>query len=220
MITKISKTLIKLSIILLLINILSFSVFAARPFVTDDAGTVEKGKIEIEPSTNFGKDNAFFGLTLKHGLTERADINFNFGYYTNFENDQLERKICPPSIMFKIAFIPDLFTTSIGMCFGKTEYFINLIGSKSFGKFSGDINIGYITPADTNDADITYGLDVVYKINKFDVGAEIFGTQEMANWQIGIRFSPAEWITIDLAGGTTIEPNPVFTGTAGLCVGF
>jgi hypothetical protein len=82
------------------------------------------------------------------------------------------------------------------MTFGEKSYGANLIASKTIGAFSGDINLGYTTQADTNDADLTYGLDVVYSIGKFDIGAEIYGTQEMANWQFGLRFVITDWLIL------------------------
>lgn len=190
---------------------------AARPFVTDDAGTAVREKFEAEPSVNYGNDFAIAGLTFLHGLTDCADVEFTLGYSAHPEN---ERKLSPAGLMFKFGFIPNLLAATLGMTFGETRYCANLIASKTAGAFSGDVNLGYTTEADTNDADVTYGLDVVYTIGKFGIGAEVFGTREMANWQIGLRVTILNWLIIDSAVGTTIEASPVLQATSGLWVTF
>ena len=195
----------------------TFQAFAGRPFVTDDAGTVVKEKFESEPSINYGKNFALVGLTFQHGLTDRADIELNLGY-AGLPQD--ERKVTAAGLLLKFGIIPNLLAATFGMTFGETSYGINLIASKSFGAFSGDVNLGYTTQADTNDADLTYGLDVVYTIGKLGIGAEVYGTQEMANWQFGLRFAITDWLTIDSGVGTTIMPSPVLQATSGLWVTF
>jgi hypothetical protein len=59
----------------------SFSspAFAARPLTTDDAGTVEKGKFQVETGFDFTRqDNHDRGYdpswTLAYGLSERVDL--------------------------------------------------------------------------------------------------------------------------------------------------
>jgi hypothetical protein len=190
---------------------------AGRPFVTDDAGTAVREKFEAEPSVNYGNDFALAGLTFLHGLTDQADIEFTLGYSAHPEND---RKLSAAGLMFKFGFIQNLLAATLGMTFGETRYCANLIASKTIGAFSGDVNLGYTTEADTNNADVTYGLDVVYTIGKLGIGAEVFGTQKMANWQIGLRITIVDWLIIDSAGGATIETSPVLQATSGLWVTF
>jgi hypothetical protein len=195
----------------------SFPAFAARPFVTDDAGTVVKEKFESEPSLNYGKDFTIAGLTFQHGITDRADIEFCLGYCAHPEG---ERELTTAGLVFKFGIIPNLLAATLGMTFGETAYGANLIASKTIGAFSGDVNLGYTTEADTNDADVTYELDVVYTIGKFGIGVEFFGTQEMTNWQFGLRYVITDWLTIDSAVGTSIEPSPVLSATTGAWVTF
>jgi hypothetical protein len=122
--------------------------------------------------------------------------------------------------MCKFGIIPGLFATTFGMTFGKTSYCVNLIDSKNSGFFSGDINLGYTTQADITDADLTYGLAVVYSIGKFDIGAEINGTQEMANWQFGLRLVITDWLILDSGVVTTIAQSPILMATSGLWMTF
>jgi hypothetical protein len=191
----------------------TFQAFAARPFVTDDPGTVVKEKFEAEPSINYGNNFTLAGLTFQHGITDRADIEFCLGYCAHPEG---ERKVTPAGLVFKFGIIPNLLAATLGMTFGETAYGANLIAGKTLGSFSGDVNLGYTTQADTNDADVTYGLDVVYTIGKLGIGAEVFGTQEMAHWQIGLKFTITDRLFIDSAVGTTIDPLPVVQATSGL----
>jgi hypothetical protein len=199
------------------VTLCTFPTFAARPFVTDDAGTVVKEKFESEPSVNYGNNFAIAGLTFQHGITDRADLEFCLGYCAHPEG---ERKITTAGLVSKFGLIPNLLAATLGMTFGETTYGANLIASKTIGAFSGDANFGYTTQADTNDADVTYGLDVVYTFKKLGIGAEVFGTQEMANWQFGLRFAITDRLIIDSAVGTTIERAPVLQATSGLWVTF
>jgi hypothetical protein len=201
----------------IVMTICTFHAYAARPFVTDDAGTVVKDKFELEPSINYGNNFTLAGITFQHGLTDRADIELNFGYSALHED---EHKLTTLGIMCKFGIIPNLLATTFGMTFGETNYSVNVIASKTIGAFSGDANFGFTTDADTNDADLTYGLDVVYTIGKLGVGAEVYGTQEMADWQFGIRYTITDWLIIDSGVGTTIEPSPVVQATSGFWVTF
>jgi|WetSurMetagenome_2_1015567.scaffolds.fasta_scaffold00334_13 hypothetical protein len=193
------------------------SSYAGRPFVTDDVGTVVKDSFDLEPSINYGGNFALGGLSFKHGLTDRADIEFGLGYQALPDD---ERMPTTASFMCKFAIIPDIFAATLGMTFGNTAYSLNLIASKTIGSFSGDVNVGYTTQADINDADVTYGLDVAYTYKRLGIGAEVFGTQEMANWQFGLRFTITDWFIIDSGVGTTIEPKPVLQATSGAAFTF
>jgi hypothetical protein len=62
-----------------LLFLFSSPAFAARPFTTDDAGTVEKGKFQVETRLDFTRqDNHDRGYdpswTLAYGLSERVDL--------------------------------------------------------------------------------------------------------------------------------------------------
>ena len=76
-----------LFIIFLIFGVVLFSgnAFAARPLTTDDAGTVEKGKFQVETGFDFirqdNHDKEYFpSLTLTYGLFERMDIGVGSAY--------------------------------------------------------------------------------------------------------------------------------------------
>jgi hypothetical protein len=63
----------------------SSSTFAARPLITDDAYTVEKGEFQVEAGFDFARqdnhDKEYFpSLTLTYGLFERMDIGIGSAY--------------------------------------------------------------------------------------------------------------------------------------------
>ncbi len=63
----------------------SSAVFAARPLITDDTGTVEKGAFELDLAFDFLRDeehdnNYVPSVQLKYGLLERTEIAALVGY--------------------------------------------------------------------------------------------------------------------------------------------
>jgi len=50
----------------------TISLQGARPFVTDDAGTVFPGKYELELGYNFGENEGILILNFTHGLTSKV----------------------------------------------------------------------------------------------------------------------------------------------------
>ena len=59
--------------------------FAGRPLLTEDAGTVERGAVEVEPAFDYTRDNnrdKYFipSLQIAYGLTERVEIAAGLPY--------------------------------------------------------------------------------------------------------------------------------------------
>jgi len=84
--TKKSTTKALLLIALIICTFLFSTVaFAARPLTTDDAGTVEKGKFQVETGFDFVRqdnhDKEYFpSLTLTYCLFERMDMGVGSAY--------------------------------------------------------------------------------------------------------------------------------------------
>jgi len=81
----IKKGLLEMVVLMMCILLVSSNAFAARPLTTDDAGTVEKGKFQVEGGVDFTRqdnhDKEYFpSLTLTYGLFERMDIGIGSGY--------------------------------------------------------------------------------------------------------------------------------------------
>jgi hypothetical protein len=58
----------------ILIGLPAISLYGARPFATDDAGTVSVAGYELEIGYDFGQDEGILGLSFKHGLTPKMDV--------------------------------------------------------------------------------------------------------------------------------------------------
>jgi hypothetical protein len=84
-----------------------------------------------------------------------------------------ERGFEGAEIGLKFGLIPGLFALSASGSFGDKAYGINGILSKGFGPVGCDLNLGMTATADTNDADLTYGLCCHFDGEKFCAGAEI-----------------------------------------------
>lgn len=172
------------------------SLFAARPFITDDAGTVTPGGFELELGTDVWQDDAVMGLSFKHGLTNRMDVGVGFGYTMlpadagGFENAE---------VVFKFAIIPDLFSASFITILGDLDYVLNGIVTHMFGTFEIDMNLGYETTGmEGIEGTFMYALAIIYAIDKFAVGAEIAGDQEdVQSWLAGVRFILSPGFAID-----------------------
>ena len=207
-----------LGAVYLVVQNASAPAFAARPFFTDDAGTVAVGGFELEMACDCWKGQAATSVSFKHGITERMDIGVGIGYVPVPDE---ERAFTGADLGLKFVLIPDLFAASFGGGLASQTYSVNAILSKPVGLVSWDFNLGYEAIADTNDATLTYGLAVVYSYRKLGIGAEIGGTHEGLNWwQVGARLQISEWMQVD-AGlvGNSME-NPDLTATIGLWFGF
>lgn len=149
-----------------LVFFFSSSAFAVRPLTTDDTGTVEKGKFQLETGFDFDRQNNHDkelnpSITLTYGLSERMDMGIEGGYLlvhpaegkkeNGFDDTEvklkfrlMDEKDWMPS--FAIAGILKIPTASKsrGLGSGKTDFGINLIFTKILGKkWSFHINTGY-----------------------------------------------------------------------------
>jgi hypothetical protein len=194
------------------------SAKAARPFTIDDAGTVEVGKFELETACDYWKNSAVASVGLTHGITKRMDLGIGIGYVP-VPSD--EKAFTDASIGLKFALIPELFSVTFGSTFDDPEYDINAIVSRSFGAVNVDLNLGYQAQGSTNDADLLYGVAIVYDYKRLGAGAEFRGSQENPDWwQIGARFVITDFILIDAGIGGDFNQDPSLTATTGLWFGF
>jgi hypothetical protein len=173
----------------------STSAMAARPFATDDAGTVSQGFFEIETGCNFWKNLVVPELSLKHGLTDRMDLGIGFGY-TCIPNR--EKGFNGGELGLKFAVVPELVSLSAGGMFGDATFCFNCILSKGFGKFTFDANLGLEAVAGIDDADMTFGLCCHFDGERFGAGLEVCGTHRSFDlWQIGCNCAIMNWLAVD-----------------------
>jgi hypothetical protein len=177
--------------------------FAARPFHTDDPGTTEVGKFEIEAAVDYWHNSTAPDIVFKHGITERMELDIPIGYIAQPEE---ERGIELLQLYAKFAIIPELFAVSFTSALGDKVYTINGIIGKAIGDFNFNLNFGGEMVGNTNDADLTYGASGTYTIGKIETGGEFGGTQEGINWwQIGIKCFLKKWCSLDAGFGGDFE---------------
>jgi hypothetical protein len=143
----------KIIIALLLIG--PFQAWAARPLDTDDAGTVEKGKIETEISFDYCRyrpegNCQSPAFSIKHGLIDRLDFGLGFSHSTEKDADgnSVAWGMSPLEIGLKMALLkesqvlPDI-SLCAGFETGEAEYGLNLIFSRGYGNLGLHYNLGY-----------------------------------------------------------------------------
>lgn len=192
------------------------SLFAARPFVTDDAGTVEKGTFELETSSDYWEDAASFGIGLKHGLTNRMDLGVAFGYDAVPKESAAAQ---PLEVSFKYNFIPEHFSASFTSAFSSSTYSVNAIYSHDIKFLSLHANAGFEATEGVKDVSGTYSLAAVFNIGIIAAGLEFGGVNKDINWwQIGGQATFTDWFALDIGVGGDFDDG--MTATTGLWFSF
>jgi hypothetical protein len=180
-----------------LIIMWAYNSEAARPFATDDAGTVPAGGYELEAGYDWGEEEGVFGVGFKHGLTEKMDIGVGFGYRIETEP---ENSFTPAELSLKFALIPDLLAVSFAHEFGDdSAYTLNSSMTKIFGPVEVSANLGYEATGDEEDGLTIYALSLILASGEnFDIGAELLGDEDdLQNLLIGARYHIKEGFSID-----------------------
>jgi hypothetical protein len=201
-------------VLTLLVN-MPLSLFAARPFITDDAGTVAQSGFELEFASDYWKDFGLHVATIKHGITDRMDLGVAFGYMTA----PVEKKAAQPmELSIKYNFLPEHFSFSATGVFSSATYAINAIYSHDLKMISGHANLGIEVTGESSDVTLTYGLAAVFNVGIAAIGAELGGAdKELSWWQVGAQLNILDWLAIDsgLGGGFSKDVNLYVT--SGLC---
>jgi hypothetical protein len=190
-------------------------LYGARPFATDDAGTVEQGLHELEFGMDFWSEEATLGTGFKHGLTDRVDLGIGFGYVIAPEEDEGFENA---ELGVKFALIPNVFSASLAGTFGDAAYTINSIVTQALGPLEIDGNVGYETTGIADEAGtVVYGLAVFLDVGSVALGAEGAGDKDgLQYWLIGGRYAVMEGFAIDagIVGG--FEEDADMNATAGI----
>jgi hypothetical protein len=190
-------------------------LYGARPFTTDDAGTVAQGIHELELGVDFLSEEVTPGLSFKHGLTERMDLGVGVGYTlapeenVGFGNAELG---------LKFSVVPDLFAFSVIGSFGHEEYILNGIITRNLGPVEIDANFGYETGSAVDEDDtVIYALAAIFNAGPHAFGVEGAGDKDgLYSWLVGGRYTLLEGIAIDAGITGGFEEDAVITATAGL----
>ena len=190
-------------------------VIQARPFATDDYGTVEKGVVELELGTDYFLDrNASTYLAVKHGLTNRAELDLAFSYdYPG---------ISPLGISFKINVLEYKkihYTMNFDIEPGSPAFDMNNIVTLSLKDLEVNANISTYNGFST----VETGISPIYTITDYvDIGCE--GRYSFDNTYIvgaGLIVHPLENINLDVGISYTGDSAQTrISVTSGLVVDF
>ncbi|MBI5968395.1 MAG: hypothetical protein HY882_11140 [Deltaproteobacteria bacterium] len=183
------KGLIFITVLCSLWMLRPFSVFAARPLITEDTGTAEKGSFELELAFDYLRDcndDKFYipSAQLAYGLTERAEIAANIGYILKdvHEGERVdgwsdliaylkyrlwgEGKYYPALAIKPLVKFPTAdWKKDIGS--GKTDYGLSLVFGKSFARLHLHFEALYFYVGERDKTDVLItGLCGDYEIMK------------------------------------------------------
>jgi hypothetical protein len=168
---------------------------AARPFRSDDAGTVPAAGYELEAGYDLGEELGAVGVGFKHGLTEKMDIGVGFGFNIVTEP---KNSFTGSGLSLKYALVPGFLAASFATEIGGSAYVLNGILTRCFGAAEIDGNFGYAT----GDSSVTYALAAVYSAGALAFGTEISGDRETESWLAGLRYAVRDGLAVD-AGFTS-----------------
>lgn len=228
----IGKAGIGLGVALMSLWILPGQAGAARPLTTDDAGTVEAGKFEMEAGyghEDFGGTCQGLTLGLKHGITEKMDLGVGTGW--QFDPDEGAEEV---SLSLKWSLIPAKdkfpgFSFSAGFAPSESEYFLNGILTQPLGeKLFVHVNLGYTVPEAYKDGVIFWGGAAEYAIHeKINLVGEVIGEEDISennedgrSWLLGGNAAVTDFLILDLGGGTRFSDDPGWFVTGGGTLSF
>lgn len=190
-------------------------LYGARPFTTDDAGTVEMGIHELEFGCDFWSEYGTFGLGFKHGLTERMDLGISFGYIVAPEENV---GFVSAELGVKFAFIPDVLSASFTGSFGDAAYTVNAIITQGLGPLEIDGNFGYEAIGITGeDGTIIYALALIFNTGPYAFGVEGAGDKDgLQSWLIGGRYTFFNGFAADAGISGGFEEDADMIATLGL----
>lgn len=171
--------------------IFTLNLTAARPFITDDAGTVSAGGYEFETGYEFWKNFGIINFGLKHGLTEKMDIGIGFGYNIFTET---ERGFQPSEFCLKFNFLQDILSASFSTEFNSLDYNLNVIFTKSLRPVEMNANVGWATSSSS----VTFAVSTIYNLSSINFGSEVFGDKESTNWLFGLRYKIKDGLIFDI----------------------
>jgi hypothetical protein len=190
---------------------------AARPFQTDDAGTVAPGTTELEVGSQYWSDYGSFTAGLKHGLTPRLDLGIYAGY-ASWPHESREFEAA--TLGLKLALVPSYFSASFSNELGSSDYTISGILSVPVGDFSLNTNVGAEFVAGTREEEPAWGVQPQWNASFGTVGAELRGDDGGAtSWQVGTQVKVRPWLSIDAGLGSSLQGARKWTATTGAWIG-
>ncbi|MBL7197082.1 MAG: transporter [Candidatus Omnitrophica bacterium] len=170
-----------------IIFLISDSAYAFRPLSTEDTGTPEKGKLEIESGFTYAREsntsnNFNFSLVSVYGLLENMALCVELPFdVVNPDDGETERGFSDMALAVKTLLLPEseklpsfLLKTIVklptgdedkGLGSGKTDTTLMMVASKTVDCATIHGNIGYtFVGGGSNDDNIVYGVALEYGI--------------------------------------------------------
>ncbi|MFC1667704.1 transporter, partial [Candidatus Omnitrophota bacterium] len=187
-----------LFLLIVLVIIIPSVTYAARPISTDDAGTVEKRRIEIESGFEYVKqadEENNLSFVLKYGIIKNLDLGIEIPYtFIDFNEsanvDGMGDIQCTTKYHFldETQNLPALAlscsiktkTGDKGLSSGEVDYALTGIMTKEIREFTTHVNFGYTIVGEPEgeklDDIFSYGLAIEYPVNeKLNIAGELTG---------------------------------------------
>ncbi len=218
--------------VLLVLILVGQPVWACRPLITDDCGTVEIDAIEMELGIdrvdNGNERNSAISTTLTTGLTKRLDFAVTMPYEIN-ENgqEQKEQGLGSTELGLKLVMVRELVSFTFGYIIGSSEYTMNSIFSKGIGPTTIHLNLGYTATGNVKEAGTaSWAGGIEYSVmRRFTLVGEIVAeASSTAVWEalLGAYLPVSESLTVDigLGRGLSKENDSILKSTIGLTYAF
>lgn len=233
----------QLLLVLALLLLAVAPVWAARPLVTDDFGTVDLGKYELEVgagSTTFaGSTTNGLGVSFKRGFTTCFDLGIEVPYsltaptgigdatiHAKYKAVELGEE---EGVTAKLSVKLTNGDSVSGLGSGFTDYTLIAIYSKPLAGLKTHYNLGYTlvgVAAGSPEANtINYGAAVEKELPAgVEVVGEIYGTSAAVGSenavQLGVRWQVNELVRLDAGYSLPLNEGGVNVVTAGLTAEF
>lgn len=184
-------------LVLLLLSI----PFAARPFITDDIGTISPGQFQVETGLEYQQDHQAPVLALKHGVTPYMDLGLGLSSTKlPWQADCIQGHV----LMIKFALWPKYLSlsTATELQSGLTQW--NGIYSLNLGLM--ELHINGALEVDTSQTQWDYGLLLRKSWHKMALGVEAYGCEgEKPKLQLGLQSMPSDWVNMDMGSVYDLE---------------
>lgn len=231
----------KIACFLVLTFVVVSPAFAARPLVTDDFGTVDPGKFELEVGYNSttpkvgGTTTNGLGVSLKRGFASNFDFGVEVPYSMTVPTGvgdavlHAKLKLLEQGENDGLTARMDVKLTNADSGSGYADYTVMVIYSKAFGDFRTHYNLGYtlvgVAPGAPEANTINYSAALEKEVAKgTDVVAEYYAVSSSGgatgNLQVGGRWQAFEAVRFDAGFSLSLNDNSNNVATAGLTAEF
>ena len=166
-------------------------LFEARPFVTDDAGVVGEGTVEVEIGSDWDMQNSLSSyIAIKHGFTEKSELDLAVGYgYPQIKPLEINYKLQ------MISFDNMAFSISFTSEIGSLDYDLNGIFTFESGLWALNFNITALESFGKGEIGVSPLLEISDKIL---VGLDLRINEDKDKLgSFGIVYSPFENVCFD-----------------------